>query len=443
MSYADHIEAIMDIARKRHAALRAEANSKRQYAPNTIALLGDSITAVTTQTTGVFTSRSSRGFYTWAMQRLGYRLRLVSRPGTTTGGVNSNTVAMMAARLQQDVIDLAPGYVHVLGGINDVMNVIPRKTTIDGLAEIYDRVQAAGIRLIVGTLTPLGPSRTDAMRDSIAVINNWIREQAMTRPGVILVDYHAALASADGQWRGTGNGWSPDDIHPGTGAAMRMGEVLADALRPFVPAVIELPTSNRDSSIAAASASTPNLLANPLMVGTTGSIGSSGATGQLATSWSLTSYQGGSSTTGATLSKVARTDDRPGEWQQITSTATTARVRIQQDFSTSPTLQPGDRVVGAIEYELSDVTALALLRVQLLAYDAANGYANRGTVADPGIESPDTATIPFGKLPAKGVMQTPPLVYAPNATGMNFALDFGAVGTIRVCRASLRRYRSA
>lgn len=442
-TYSEYLQGLEVVRQKRQKNLDAASGSTQRQALNTIALLGDSITAVTTETNGVFTSRSSRGFYTWAMQRLGYRLRLVSRTGTNTGGVSSNTTAAMLARLQADILDLKPGYVHVLAGVNDIMGVLPRATTIQNLTDIYDRIEAAGSRLILGTITPLGNPRTDAMRDNLEAINQWIREQARTRPGVILVDYHAALAGADGQWRATGNAWSHDGIHPATGGAMRMGEALADALRPFVPAAPFLPSSNRDSSLAIATSTVPNLITNPMMTGTTGALGTSGATGQLATSWSLTSYQGGGSTTAATLSKVNRTDDQPGVWQQITSTATTAQVRVQQDFNTSANLQPGDRLVGSIEYELQDVTALALVRVQLLSYDANAGWANRGTVADPAMESADASTIPFSKLPAKGVLHTPPLTYASNATGLNFAIDFGAVGTIRVCRASLRRYRSA
>jgi lysophospholipase L1-like esterase len=412
----------------------------QRKASNTIALLGDSFTDMSEDTTGVNSYRAGRGFLTWAMQRLGQRLQIVSAPGTANGGITGQTTTQILARVQQDVIDVKPGWAHVLAGTNDMITGVAFGTIQANLTAIYDAILGAGIRLIVGTIAPYSGATT-AQLIAIERINNFIREQALTRPGVVLADYHAVLAGADGNWRTVGTtAYTGDGTHASTGGAMRMGKVLAEALASQVPAVNILPTSNVDAIGNAASFDKPNLLTNPMFTGTAGTVGTQ-ATGQVADSWVVSTYTA-SDLTGVTASKVARADNQAGTWQQFTLTNVSQKLRFQQSINMGTNLAAGDLVWGAIEYELSSITDLDLFRVQLATFDAANGFANRGTVIDLDLNGADINTIPLDtNLPATGILRTPTLTMPANATGITFSFDVSAVGTIRLGRPVFRRTR--
>jgi len=425
-----------------YATIGSVATAVEPYrkSANTIALLGDSFTDMSEDTTGVNSYRSSRGFLTWAMQRLGQRLQIVAAPGTANGGITGQNTTQILARVQQDVVALAPGWAHVLAGTNDVLGAVAFGTIQANLTAIYDAIQNAGIRLILGTIAPYSGATTTQLV-TIERINNFIREQAQTRPGAVLADYHAVLAGADGNWRVTGTtAYTGDGTHASTGGAMRMGKALADALAAHVPAMNILPTSNVDASANASSFAKPNLLTNPMFTGTAGTVGTQ-ATGQVADSWVVSTYTA-SDLTGVTASKVARTDGKAGTWQQFALTNVSQKLRFQQTINMGGNLAAGDLVWGAIEYELESITDLDLFRVQLATFDANNGYANRGTVIDMDLNGADINTIPLdANLPATGILRTPTLVMPANATGVTFSFDVSAVGTIRLARPVFRRTR--
>lgn len=407
----------------------------------TIALLGDSFTEMSVAANGLNTYRSGRGFFTHALQRLNQRLTLVSRPGTLTGGITGQTTTQILSRVQADVIDIAPGYCHVLAGTNDVGSSFTFATMTGNLTAIYDAIQNAGIRLIVGTIAPRSGATT-AQLQMAENLNNWIRLQAVTRPGVILADYHRDLVGPTGDWRVTGTtAYTADGIHASTGGAMRMGKVLADALDPVVPKGSLLPASNIDALGGVNAIATPNLVTNPMMTGTAGALGTSGATGPVADGYTVTTYAGGGVTTGMTFSKVARADGPAGDWQQVVSTSSTAKLRFQQSLSTNANLAAGDELYAMVEYEVENLTAMNMFRLQIATFDAANGYANQGTVIDFDLGADDIATYPYALHPAKGVLRTPRLVYPATATGLSLTFDLSFVGTVRFGRFTLRRKR--
>lgn len=417
---------------------QAAARTYSRPRPLTLAIFGDSFTEMCDGIKGLFTYRGGRGFVTWAMHRLGQRLVRVSRAGTLNGGVTGNTTAQILARVQADVLALNPGYAHVLAGTNDAISGVAFATTQANLIAIYDAIQSAGIRLIVGTIAPYS-SATTAQLVAIERINKFIREQARTRPGVLLVDYHAVLANADGNFRITGTlAYTADGTHPSCGGAMRMGKALADVLAPVVPASLDLPSSNVDSVTNQASFAVPNILTNPMMIGTTGTAGTE-LTGPIATSWVIGKFTT-SDLTGVVASKVARTDV-PGEWQQFVLTNTSQKLRYQQTLTLGGALAVGDIVYMEAEYELESLTALSVFRSQLAAFDQNNNYANKGTVSDPDINASDVSTLPLDYMPLKGVLKTPPLTIVTSTTGLTCAVDLSFVGTGRIGRTAIRRIR--
>lgn len=161
----------------------------------TLVVIGDSIT----EQGGMLTAsphRNTTSFWTWGLNLLGQRLDLLANLGV--GGQRTDEILARIA----NAVALAPGWMHVLAGTNDVGQDVPTATSTANLTAIYDAVQSAGIRLIVGTIPP----RTTAsagQKERAAALNQWIREEASRRVGVILVDYEAALTD-----QGTG-GYPP------------------------------------------------------------------------------------------------------------------------------------------------------------------------------------------------------------------------------------------
>jgi lysophospholipase L1-like esterase len=143
------------------------------------------------------------------------------------------------SRLQADAIDL-PGVTTaiVLEGINDVGGGSPIATpdhVIAGLAEMVDRLRVAGLRVLLGTLTPTGGALlghgTPAEVAARAIVNSWIRSQHVAN-GVI--DFDAAVRDPSDPGRINPLYDGGDDVHfnPAGYAAMADTVPLAELARP-------------------------------------------------------------------------------------------------------------------------------------------------------------------------------------------------------------------
>ncbi|NUR27325.1 MAG: hypothetical protein HOV83_16010, partial [Catenulispora sp.] len=312
------------------AALRAA------YAPraNTFIPLGDSLTNngstsydATSQGLGnPLVGYSVRGYWVWASVLLGHRLKLIRN-----AGISGETAEQILTRVDADVIAYSPGWCIVEAGRNSVSAGTSSATIIATLTSIYNKLLAAGIRVVATTITPRD---TDTTADLLVLftVNSWMKEYVRTRPGMVLADMHAAVADpTTGDWL---SGYSFDGLHPGALGGRKMGPVLADALDPLVPKADLLVASNADAT---------NLVPNGLCTGTGGAVGT-GVTGSVATNWRVD----GTSTITATASKVARTDGKPGEWQQINvaSLAANNQARFRQTVALGGDVAIGNTVVA-------------------------------------------------------------------------------------------------
>lgn len=415
-------------------ATTAAAILPNRRSANTIALLGDSITAMTVAQNGVYTTKDARGYWGWASMRLGQRIDLVARAGTLNGGITGQTTAQILARVQSDVIDLAPGWCHVLAGTNDMLQSVPVATTIANLTAIYNTLAAAGIRVVAGTIPPFAAATTAQFRLTEA-LNQFVRSQGLTRRGFVVADYHAVLAGPTGTWRIATVAYTADGTHPSAGGAARMGKVLADALAPRVPAVNRLPSSNMDD--ADSGAALPNLAPNPMFTGTTGTVGAGGS-GVMPTSWTLNRSGGSGSLTGTVVSVVSRTDDKPGQWLQIASTTIVDAIRVQAPSIAGVTA--GDRIQVMVEFETEGITDLSTLRAIAIGSDSTAGYATRVAAYDIDLNSADDREVfPNGMIPSSGVLQTPWVTYPANSNILTVGVDFTGVGTLRLARFAIRK----
>ncbi len=136
---------------------------------------------------------------------------------TLNRGISGQTSDQMLLRFRSDVIDLGPGVVHIMAGINDVAgNAGPTSVAIFQ-SNIRSMVEAAllhHIRVVLASILPadLIPWRSEIANpaQTIAVMNHWLRSYAQCEH-LVFVDYAAALDDGQG---GMNPGLSTDGLHP-------------------------------------------------------------------------------------------------------------------------------------------------------------------------------------------------------------------------------------
>ncbi|MDR3736222.1 MAG: SGNH/GDSL hydrolase family protein [Acidobacteriaceae bacterium] len=136
------------------------------------------------------------------------------------------------ARLERDVLT-QPGarYVILLEGVNDIAtsnkpgNEMSPADLIGAYQQLTDRIHAAGMKLIVGTIMPFGLSGsfTDSGEQKRLAINQWIRT-TKTLDGVL--DFDAALRNPEHPIRLKDEFDSGDHIHPSDAGYAEMASVL-------------------------------------------------------------------------------------------------------------------------------------------------------------------------------------------------------------------------
>jgi lysophospholipase L1-like esterase len=123
------------------------------------------------------------------------------------------------SRLDRDVIDLAGvRTVIVLEGSNDLGQPPTANAAeiIGGLQQLVERLKAARLRVLLGTLTPAGGSAvpTYGSGDANAIrtqVNEWIRSQTVSDG---IVDFDAALRDPADLSRLSPSFDSSDHLHP-------------------------------------------------------------------------------------------------------------------------------------------------------------------------------------------------------------------------------------
>ena len=131
-------------------------------------------------------------------------------------GISGQTTPQMLVRFRQDVIDLHPAVVVILGGVNDIAgNTGPETPEMieSNLMSMIDLARANGIAVVLCSVLPANrfPWRPDlAPARDIVRLNTWMQNYA-TKQRLTWVDFHSAMAD---ERQGLPAALSADGVHP-------------------------------------------------------------------------------------------------------------------------------------------------------------------------------------------------------------------------------------
>jgi acyl-CoA thioesterase I len=145
-------------------------------------------------------------------------------------GISGQTTPQMVLRFRQDVIDLKPKVVIILGGTNDIAGNTGPETLedIEGyIASMAELAAAHHIRVVLCSILPAFDypwKRGMEPAPKIDEVNTWMKAYA-NEHGHIYVDYHSAMKD---QQDGLPATLSKDGVHP-TAAGYAIMAPLAEA----------------------------------------------------------------------------------------------------------------------------------------------------------------------------------------------------------------------
>lgn len=315
-----------------------------------------------------------------------------------------------------------PASCFVMAGTNDLGAGASVATIKTRLTAVYDALNAKGIRVVAGLITPrtAAAAGTPTVKAGILELNNWLRKLTLTRRNFEVIDFYTATTAADGD---PATGVMVDGLHPTAKGAALMGRQAALTFDRLLPQDVPLPMPSDPA----------NLCVNPLKTGTAGFKGS-GVTGTVADAWTLDPVTGSVT---AVASKVARTDGVAGEWQQIVVTSGSLRLGTVTAMQPFTGVTAGvDTLICRAEVEcdpsmLTSGSGLGLLLL-MTGGPAAQAEAFWHPSGDP---------VAATYMAARMVLETPPLLVPAGVTGMSLQVRAYTAdgGTYRVGRTQIAK----
>ena len=407
-------------------------------------------------TTQQASAYNSRGWANWANALLGLPFNFVYN-----GGVSGEHSGQILAR-SADVLAANPKWCFYIAGRNDVTlyasvyggNVAATEAAVmSNNQAAWDLLIAAGCNVITGPITTMtsAGSETAATLGMVQRLNRKLRAAALSRAGVIWVDYQAAFVDATNV-----NGYTIasryfDSNHPGTEGAYLAGKAIAAQLSQYVRPYKGLVSSQYDCFQK--DALSKNILSaiDGLFVGATSAAAGTGMSGTQLTSASIARSVGAAATAVASvvdaplLSGVLAEQQAVGKAQQlvITSTAANDQFKVTLPSSVNFAQFPaGSSVYGECAIDVSASTNLVSVSCEVsLTYTG-------GTPASPSVSRTlhqvATGKTGTGSDSYSAYLRTPPVTLPANATGltqvaMNWYITFSGAGgaTVSIFRASL------
>ncbi|MDP9114363.1 MAG: GDSL-type esterase/lipase family protein [Acidobacteriota bacterium] len=151
-------------------------------------------------------------------------------------GIAGQLTSHLLQRMKDDVIDLHPQAVVILGGTNDLARGVPLRDIEGNYQTLADLAAAYKIKVIFASLTPVSDYHKDQepsyertlQRPSaqIKALNEWLKGFCMQR-GYAYVDYFTATVDATGQFQAE---LSDDGLHPNAKGYRVMAPLVAAAI---------------------------------------------------------------------------------------------------------------------------------------------------------------------------------------------------------------------
>ena len=156
-------------------------------------------------------------------------------------GISGQTTPQMLVRFRQDVIDLKPKVVVLLGGTNDIAENTGKMTLAEignNIASMSDLARANGIRMVLCSVLPASDFHWHHGLEpapKIRALNAWIKEYA-AKDGFVYVDYYSSMVNREGGLKAE---LSPDGVHPNNAGYEIMAPLveagIAEALKKPLP----------------------------------------------------------------------------------------------------------------------------------------------------------------------------------------------------------------
>ena len=144
-------------------------------------------------------------------------------PGFFTGngyldkGVSGQNTTQMLTRFQEDVIDLNPQVVVIMGGTNDLAQGVTKDQIVANIAAMAEMAKDAGIKVVICTVTPCNDSYSrlnDPKTKGAHIITlNGMLEEYTASKGFAWCDYWSSLVAEDGLALDA-KYWLYDHLHP-------------------------------------------------------------------------------------------------------------------------------------------------------------------------------------------------------------------------------------
>ena len=394
--------------------------------PATIVLFGDSRTSDCNYAV-------SPNFYTTNMDWFGWgnsaRIGGPTLDVIANAGVGGNTTTQMLARMQTDVLDLAPGYITIWGGTNDSWTVIADvDDSYNNMVTMIGMARAKGIYVFVISETTSNIHATTFPK-FVSYYNDRLSEHVAQMADVEFWDFNSVVTDPASAFGFPKTAMLRDGIHLGPFGASTVGKaVVAPVLEKMSKNLVNLAVSQVDSR--SQFASSRNLVDNSLMLGTAGTVGA-GHTGSVPTYWT-------SSGNVAAWSVVARADGVGNDAKCILSADSTSSLSLLKN------IPPTDVAAGEtyiIEASLNIDAISDVANLSLTAFVTVGGVPYRYGVGYP------VQAVAAGDSIATGeyILRSAPFtIPAGTVTNFDLVLRAGpsastATATFRLGRATIRQ----
>jgi lysophospholipase L1-like esterase len=165
-----------------------------------------------------------------------YATRPDTAPVVINVGIGGNRIVDLAARWQEDVLDLAPDILSIKIGINDVwhglrggVNGVPIKTFTSVYDDLLRQVDAAlpACRIVLCEPSVIWAPAPEEGNDMLLPYIAGLRELAFTHGAECVVPLHEAFEA--GRRARPDIAWAPDGVHPSSAGHMLIAQTWLES----------------------------------------------------------------------------------------------------------------------------------------------------------------------------------------------------------------------